>query len=161
MSSITELEYVNISARAIELGCSLPEIAIIPENFHVARSLGELRIGCHAVAARSMFENACFPLGNFCNTLHAGSFGEEDFRHWETNLFVSAKILEREPYVVAVALSIIENHLTGFVADEPESTVRVSFVVEKRDRTCRKLVYDGNIAGLRALSHAVNRIANE
>jgi hypothetical protein len=161
MSSITEVEYVSISARATELGCSLPEIAILPDNFHVARSRGELRVGQQAVAARSMFQNACFPLGSFCNTMHTASFGEEDFQHWETNLFVSTKILARGPYVVAVALSIIENHLTGFVADEPERTVRVAFVVEKRDRTCRKLIYDGNITGLRALSHAVHKIASE
>ncbi|HEX3664561.1 MAG TPA: hypothetical protein VHU23_04930 [Rhizomicrobium sp.] len=161
MSSITELDYVNISTRAIELGCSMPEIAILPDNFHLARSRGELQIGRHATAARSMFENASFPLGSFCGSSHTGYFGEEDFRHWETNLFVSAKILEREPYVVSVALSIIQNHLTGFVAGEPERNVRVSFVVEKRDRTCRKLVYDGNIAGLRTLSHAIHKIAKE
>ncbi|HEY3637646.1 MAG TPA: hypothetical protein VGK90_05795 [Rhizomicrobium sp.] len=160
MSSITELDYVNISDRASELGCSLPEIAIMPDNFHLARSRGDLQVGRHAIAARSMFSNACFPLGSFCNSIQASGFGEEDFTHWETNLFVSASILEREPYVVAVALSIIENHLADYVASEPERNVRVSFVIEKRDRSCRKLVYDGNVAGLRTLTHSVHKVAN-
>jgi hypothetical protein len=161
MSHIAELEYVSVSQHAAEIGCSMPEIAVMPDNFPAVRSHGELRVRRDAVALRSILENANFPLGSFCAAAEHATFGEEDFMHWEASLFVSASLLKREPYVVAVALTIVRDHLTDYFAAEPGRATRFSLVVERNDRTCRKLVYEGDIAGLRSLAQMAGRLAEE
>ena len=158
---VTELDYVSVSGRAAELGCSLPEIAVMPDNFAVARSHKELRVRGNSIALRSVLENANFPLGSFCSAVERAASGDENFMHWEAGLFLSASLLAREPYVVPVALSIIKAHLSEFFQSGPEKTIRLSLVVERRDRSCRKLVYEGDIAGLRALAQSVSDVARE
>lgn len=159
MPNIVEMDYVSVSERAAEIGCPVPEIAIMPENFPAARSHRELRVRRDAIALRAILENANFPLGSFCSAAEHATFGEEDFAHWEASLFVSAGLLKREPYAPAVALSIVRDHLAGYFTGEPGRVARLSVVVEKPDRTCRKLVYEGEIAGLRALAQSIGRIA--
>lgn len=162
MSSIVEQDFVSVSERAAQIGCTLPEIAIMPENFAVARSRLELRVRREAVALRSILENASFPLGSFCPLAERATFGEENFAHWEACLFISSSLLKREPYVVAVALGIIRDHLSDYFDNEPERTARLSLVVERKsDRACKKLVYDGDITGLRSLAPAVHKFINE
>lgn len=161
MAQIAEHEYISVSWHAAEIGCPFPEIAVIPENFPAARSHRELRVRRDAIALRSILEHANFPLGSFCAATERASFGEEDFLHWEASLFVSANLLRREPYVVAVALSIVRDHLTGYFTAEPERIARFSLVVEKQDRSCRKLVYEGDIGGLRTLAHTASMLAAE
>lgn len=137
--AIIETEYLNVSARAAELGCPCPEIAIMPDNFAAARSLKELRIRSDALALRSVLESASFPLGSFCTDAEHDTFREEDFAHWEAAMFVSAALMKREPYVVAVALSIVRAHLADYFGEQPGRLARLALVVEKRDRTCRKI----------------------
>lgn len=159
--AITETEYLNVSARAAELGCPCPEIAIMPDNFAAARSLKELRIRSAALALRSVLENASFPLGSFCAAAEHATFNEEDFAHWEAAMFVSAALMRREPYVVAVALSIIRAHLAGYFGEQPNRLARLVLIIEKRDRTCRKITYEGDVSGLRSLADSIGRIAAE
>lgn len=160
MASITELEHISVAERAAEIGCPIPEIAVMPDNFATARSSRELRVRREAIALRSILVNANFPLGSFCNAAEHASFGEEDFMHWEASLFISSGLLKREPYVAAIAVSIIRDHLADYFVDEPGRTARFALVVEKKDRSCRKLVYEGDIAGLRALAQSVSAIAD-
>ena len=161
MSQIAEHEHISVSQHAAQIGCPVPEIAVMPENFSAARSHRDLRVRRDALALRSILERANFPLGSFCAAAERASFGEEDFMHWEASLFVSASLLRREPYVVAVALSIVRDHLTGYFNAEPERIARFSLVVEKQDGSCRKLVYEGDIAGLRTLAHSAGKLTME
>ena len=162
MSSIIELDFVSVSERAAKIGCPLPEIAIMPENFAVARSYNELHVRSDAAALRSILENACFPLGSFCPAAEHATFREENFAHWEACLFISSTLVKREPYAVSVALAIIRDHLSNYFDNEPERTARLTLIVERKsDRACKKLVYEGEIAGLRSLAQAVSKFVNE
>ena len=157
---ITELHHVSVRERAAEIGCPVPEIAIMPENFASARSARELRVRRHAVALHSVLENASFPLGSFCSDAEHATFGEEDFVHWDATLFISASLLQREPYVVGVALAIIRSHLADYFAEHSDRSIRLSLVVEcKPDHTCRMLTYEGDIAGLHGLAQSAVKIA--
>lgn len=159
---ITEIEYIRVSDRAAEIGCPVPEIAIMPENFEVAHSQRELRVKRQGLALRSILEHANFPLGSFCASAEHTSFGDEDLVHWEASLFVSAALLAREPYAVAVALSIVRDHLADYFSSQPERIVRLTLVVERKStRTCRKLIYEGDAAGLRLLAKRACEIADE
>lgn len=159
---VTEMDYVCVSERAAEIGCALPEIAIMPDNFAVARSPRELRIRREALALREVLEHSSFPLGTFCHAAEHTTYSEEDFVHWEASLFVSAAILKREPYAVPLALSIIRHHLAEYLSDDQERPIRLAMVVERNgDRACRKVVYEGNIAGLRTLAERVSAIAEQ
>ena len=162
MSSIVELDFVNVGERAAEIGCQVPEIAVMPENFAVARTRAELRVRREAVALRSLLERASFPLGSFCPAAEHSTFGEENFARWEACLFISSTLLKREPYVVSVALGIIRDHLYDYFESRAGRTARLAIVVErKKDSVCRQIVYEGDISGLRALTQAVTNFANE
>lgn len=160
--SIIETGYVSVRDHGAEIGCSIPEVAIMPDNFATARSQGELRIRREGIALRSVLEGASFPLGTFCHAAEHASFGEEDFTHWEASLFFSATVLRREPYAVGVALSIIKSHLADYFLAEPARSIRLALILEGgSDRACRRLVYEGDIAGLPSLARRVRELASE
>jgi hypothetical protein len=158
---ITELHHVSVRERAAEIGCPVPEIAIMPENFSVARSAKDLRVRGDGVALRSVLENASFPLGSFCHDAEHATFGEEDFAHWDATLFISSNLLAREPYAVGVALSIIRGHLSEYFSTQADRSIRLSLVIEcRQDGTCRKLTYEGDIGGLHALAQSIHGAVN-
>lgn len=161
MSSVTELDHVSVRERTAEMGCPMPEIAIMPHNFAAARSHRELKVRREEIALRGVLENASFPLGSFCDAAEHVTFGEEDLQHWEASLFVSAQLMRREPYVVSIALSIVRDHLKDYFAAQSGRTMRFSLIVEKIDGTCRKLTYEGDTAGLRSLDKLAREIASE
>ncbi|HEX3654108.1 MAG TPA: hypothetical protein VHU18_14905 [Rhizomicrobium sp.] len=157
---ITELHHVSVRERAVEIGCPVPEIAIMPENFAVARSVRELRVRRDGVALRSVLEGASFSLGSFCSDAEHATFGEEDFVHWDATLFISGNLLAREPYAVGVALSIIRGHLAEYFNAQADRSIRLSLVVEcKQDGSCRKVTYEGDIGGLHGLAQSAVKIA--
>ena len=159
---IVETEYVRVSDRAAEIGCTVPEIAILPDNFAVARSQRELRVRREGLALRSVLEHSSFPLGTFCDAAEHATYSDEDFVHWEASLFVSATILKREPYVVPIALSITRSHLSEYLCNDAERTIRFTLVVERKgDGACKKLTYEGDVTGLRALGERALAIAGE
>ena len=159
---ITELHHVSVRERAAEIGCPVPEIAIMPENFASARSVRDLRVRRHAVALHSILENASFPLGSFCSDAEHATFGEEDFAHWDATLFISGSLVQREPYAVAVALSIIRSHLADYFGAQADRSIRLSLVVEcKHGSSCRQLTYEGDIAGLHGLAQSAVRVSGE
>jgi len=159
---ITEAEYVKVAERAAEIRCAVPEIAIMPDNFPEARSQKHLRVRREAIALRSTLEQANFPLGSFCVEAEHASFGEEDFLHWDASLFISASLMAREPYAIGIALSIVREHLLDYFAASPERTLRLTLIVErKRDRSCKKIVYEGSSPGLMSLAAYVAAAADE
>ena len=159
---ITEMEFVRVRDRAAEIGCAVPEIAILPDNFAIARSPRELRVRREGLALRAVLQQSSFPLGTFYDAAEHATYSEEDFIHWEASLFVSAAILKREPYVVPVALSIIRSHLSEYLCDHAERTIRLTLVVEqKSDGACKKLTYEGKVSELRALGERALATAAE
>jgi hypothetical protein len=160
--SVTEMEYIRVSDRAAEIGCHVPEIAIMPENFSSARTHNELRVRGEGVTLRSVLESANFPLGSFFPAAERAVFGHENFVAWEASLFVSASLMKREPYAVAVALSIIANHLNDYFKGHAGSKICLTLIVErKRDRTCRKITYEGDVIELRSLAERIGKVADE
>jgi len=64
---------------------------------------------------------------------------------------------------VSIALNVIGNYLTEFFRGIPgKKRVRLNIVVEKkRDRTCKKISYDGDVQGLNSLADIIKEISNE
>jgi hypothetical protein len=61
-----------------------------------------------------------------------------------------------------VALAIIRSHLAEYFAEQTDRSIRLSLVLEcKPDNTCRKLTYEGDIAGLHGLAQSAVKVAGE
>jgi hypothetical protein len=76
---------------------------------------------------------------------------------------VSAAVLGEYPLAVSVALNVIGNYVTDFLRGiAGKKTVKFDIVVERRrDRSCRKISYDGDVEGLSSLADIVRQISDE
>jgi hypothetical protein len=157
---IVETEYLSVRDRVAELGCRLPEIALLPENFLDAHSWQELRVRGEGVALHAVFENANMPLGSFSPMVEHVAFGRDRALDWEAGLFLSSNLVAREPGLAATALSLIAGHLDDYFKGHGGRKAGLTLVVERRDdHGCRKLVYEGAPAALRTLAERATKIA--
>jgi hypothetical protein len=157
--AILESEYVHVADRAAELGCAMPDgLALMPDNFHIAPSRHDLVVRAEGVALRALFEQSAIPLGSFYRAGEHPVFGHDGNLHWEAGLFVSAA----HGHTAAQALTLIAGHLDDFFKGRRDRQVGLALVVERRrDRTCRKLTYRGDTAGLAELAHRARQVAEE
>lgn len=160
---IAESEYINVGNRASELGCHVPDsLAIMPENFHSAHSRNELVVRAESATLRELFDGNGTPLGSFFPLGEHPTFGHDPDISWEAALFVPAGIHRTAPHAVTQAMVTISNHLKGFFGGRAAKPVRLRIVVERKaNRSCKKLVYTGDAAGIAALAGAVSSAADE
>ena len=78
-------------------------------------------------------------------------------------LFVTTGVISQQPECVAVALSVLANYVTEFFMGlKGPKTIKLEIVVEKTNtKVCKKLTYEGDVAGLSKLSKIVQEVANE
>lgn len=161
--TITESEYLSVADRAAELGCPMPTgFAVMPQNFDTATSRNKLLFRSEAATIRKLFRLSATPFENFLPgdervpSIHNKSFD------WAPLLFVSAALMSSDPNAISVALGVISNYLTDFFRGIHNPKVKLNVVVErKKDRTCKKLSYEGDVAGLLSLVDAIRKINDE
>jgi hypothetical protein len=133
----------------------------MPENFMMAPSRLELLVRAESATLRELFESTKTPLGSFFPLGEHPTFGHDNNLNWEASLFISADVTRSDPSAVTMALTRITEHLSTFFRGHAGKKVRLSLVVERgRDRSCRKLTYEGEAGGLLALAEGVRKIAD-
>ena len=156
-------DYASVADHAAELGCVVPTgIAILPENFADATVRSDLLYGSEAATVRKLFRNSHFPIddilppGERVPAIHNKHF------EWAPLIFISAALLSHDPNAVSVALGIVSNYATDFFKGMPNKKVKLTVVVEKKkDRSCKKVDYEGDVAGLASLAKIVREISDE
>ena len=78
-------------------------------------------------------------------------------------LFVSASLLSQNPAVISVSLNVIANYLTDVLKGfGRERKAKFEIVVENaKSKTCKKISYEGDIAGIKELDEIVKEVFNE
>jgi hypothetical protein len=155
-------EYVRVTDRASELGCLIPtRLAILPENFPRVAARQDLLFGSEAATMRKLFRNNNFPLDDILPAdERVGSIHNKHFE-WAPLLFISFALLSENPHAVSVALGIISNYATEFFKGLPGHKVKLNVVIEKKNRDCKMLSYEGDVAGLNSLPEIIRRLGNE
>jgi hypothetical protein len=156
-------DFVCVADRALELGCQPPSsIAVLPENFATATTRKELLFGSEAATIKKVLKAGDLPVDDL--TPSGERFASIHNKHfeWAPLLFISGALVSGNPHAVSVALGVISNYATDFFKGMPGKVVRLSVVVERRsDRVCKKLTYEGDVAGLSSIANAIRDIANE
>lgn len=159
----TVTDYVCVAERAIALGCQVPTgMTLLPDNFETATARVDLLFRSEAATIKTLFRNNQFPLTDLLPTgERAPSIHNKNFE-WAPALFISAAMLSENPDAVSVALGIISNYATDFFKGMGHKNVRLVIVVEKKkNHTCKKISYEGDIAGLSSLPEVIQKISDE
>jgi hypothetical protein len=159
---ISESDFICVRDRTGELGCYLPNgLAVMPENFMMAASRLELLVRAESATLRELFENTKTPLGSFFPLGEHPTFGRDNNINWEASLFISADLIRNDPSAVALAMTRITEYLSAFFCGHAGKKIRLNLVVERgRDRSCKRLTYEGEVGGLLALADGVGKIAD-
>jgi hypothetical protein len=150
-------EYPNISEQAVKLGCRVPAgIAILPLNFVSASTREELLLDSTAATIHKLLKNNNFELDSFLSPGERLPAVHNKHFEWAPLLFISASLLTENPNAVSVALGIISNYATDFFKGLPDKRVTLNLVIEnKKDRSCKRLNYEGDVAGLTSLPEII------
>ena len=164
-SRIEVSDYINVSGKLKELGCSRPEgIGILPEQFDTRTSTDKLAhlSRAHSIVQKLFVENH-IPVSvigregqNFLRIHTASS-------EWVgPTLFVSAALLSENPHALSRALGVLANYLADFSKRPGEGKVRLGLVIERDGpKTCAEICYEGSVEGLTSLSETINQIFDE
>lgn len=156
-------EYPKVADRASALGCAMPiGIAILPENFETAESYKDFKFISEAATIQKLLRDNGFSVENFMPAgERAPSIHNKHFE-WAPLIFISAALISNDPNAVSVALGIVSNYATDFFKGLPGRSIKLNIVVErKKDRVCKKISYEGNVAGLTELPKIIQSISDE
>jgi hypothetical protein len=161
--TVSEVEYICISDRVVELGCHMPAgLAIMPENFDTAATRQQLIVRGEGSTIRTLFRNNQLPLEDFLPSGERPGFIHNKSHDWAVFIFVSGALLSSEPSAVTVALGIISNYLTDIFRGTPDKKIKLDIAIERKGNSIsKKLTYEGDPAGLKEIADAILRIANE
>jgi hypothetical protein len=160
--SVMESLFVCVRDRVAELDCSMPDsVAIMPDNFCTTASRQDLRVRAEGIALRNLLEKTEVPVESFFLTGEHIIRGQDGGLDWESSLFISSDLLSRNPNAVPAMLATLSNYLNGSFKGHPNKQISLVLVVERNsDKSCRKLTYDGGIAGLSGLAEHVRRVVH-
>jgi hypothetical protein len=156
-------DYVHVANRAKELGCVTPTgFAVLPENFESAAGRSSLLFGSQAATMLKLLKKDGLPVTNLLPAGERAPAIHNKHFEWAPAIFVSAALLSENPSAVAVALGIISNYATEFFKGMPSRNVKLTIVVEiKKDRSCKKINYEGDASGLAHIANIVRQISDE
>lgn len=156
--SIETSEYVNVRARAEELGCILPDgLALLPSNFDTASMKSDLVTSSNTATLRSLLRQEGFGDPRIDSVEEPIPEDSKKFIEWiGPIIFIGAGLYGRNPYVVAVVLNVVSNYLTDFFKGLPgKHDVSIDVVVEHTkdgDFSYDKYSYHGPKDGLKDMA---------
>jgi hypothetical protein len=163
--SVTVNDYIPVPVRAEQLGCRIPiGVAILPQNFDSSHKREDLFYGREAISMRILLRQA-----NIVETPIEVS-GEKipeqahnAFGDWiGPIIFVSYAAYSQNPVLIDLALGVLGNYLTDlFKGLTAQRGVTFGLVIEKENGTCKKIDYQGPVAGLSEVTRIVDKVMKE
>lgn len=158
-------DYINVHQRAVDLGCVVPQsIALLPINFDSAQARTDFLQPSEAATVRTLFRNNNLPIEELLPVSeHAPYIQNNSFEWIAPTLFISSALMTQNQVAVEVALHVLASYIKDFFKGiTGTKTVKLTIVVEKKgDRSCKKIDYEGDVAGMDTLPEIIKHIANE
>jgi hypothetical protein len=160
----TITDYVSVHERTAELGCQIPRnITLLPENFDSAQKTTDFLQLSEAATVRTLFRSHCVLLDELLPAEQRPHYIQYNSVDWVApTLFISSAVMTENPTAVSLAISVLANYLSEFFKGMSGKTAKLDIVVErKRDQSCKKLSYEGDVAGLSALPKIIQRLSDD
>ena len=163
--TLVQSDYTSVVQRADALGVPTPTgLAILPDNFDDATSPADFHFASAGATVRTLFRNERIPCTLVIPDGQRPRYVSLKSIDWiGPILFISASLASDNGAAVSIALGVISNYLTDFFKGMGHAPkVKLSFVVETtQSGTYKKLVYEGDVAGLAALTPAIRAVSDE
>jgi len=157
-------DYVDVNKKMADLCCRYPErMALLPINFESATSIAELLQASEAATIKKLLVAEGLPFDDIVDRHQRPPYVKNKNFEWVPPvLFVSASLYSQNPELVSVALNILANYATDFFKGmRGAHEVSLNIVVEKKNKTYKKIVYQGPIEGLKDLVEVIREVGNE
>lgn len=155
-------DYISVADKADELGCNIPTgLALLPRNFRDAKTKKDLIHESSTSTVRVLLRQANIPETRLENEEERFPEAVEEAFEWiGPIIFVGYSILTQNPHVLAIALGVISNYLSDWFKGIPRDRRRVRFdiVLETKQKTCKRIHYDGDIEGLKQLPEIIREV---
>ena len=160
----TVTDYVDVRGKIAELGCISPKgIALLPLNFESATCIADLRQASEAATIKKLFLAEQILVGEITEKSQRPLYIKNKSFEWVApTLFISASLYSQNPTCVAVALNVLANYATEFFRGMGSSNdVSLNIVLEKKEKVCKKISYQGPVEGLKGLPAIIKEIGDE
>ena len=157
-------DFVSVSQRVEQLGLASPNgIAFLPDDFESAETTADFRQRPEAATLRKVLKQANVAIDDLSPGVKLPYIVNRSSQWIAPTLFISSSLLSTDPTMVSVALNVLSNYVTDFLKGFPGGpAVKFEIVVEKKgDRSCKRITYQGDAAGIASLAEVVGRIADE
>ena len=158
--SITVTDYVDVRAKAAELGCIVPEsgLTLLPVNFDSAATVAELRHASETSTLRKLLKGENLPLLDIVERGQRPPYIKNKSADLVLpTLFFSATFLSQNPALVSIALNVVSSYVYDrFRSLKPGRTVKCEIVIEDRKSDkYRRIAYEGTEDGLNLLPQSI------
>jgi len=164
-SNLKISDFVNAEQKAKELGLEIPNsITILPQNFEFAKSKDELIYESTAATVRKLWQYNNIPETRLEKPQDKIPFSAHEAFEWVAPIiFVSAALISENPALVTLALNVISIYLTDWFKGIPQDKqrVRLSIVLENKNKCYKKIEYNGSTEGLRELPEIIEKTYDE
>jgi len=157
-------DYVDVSKKITDLGCRYPErMALLPINFESAVSVSEFLQASEAATIKKLLLAQELPLDDIVGRSQRPPYVKNKSGEWIAPIiFVSASMYSQNQALVALALNVLGNYATDFFKGSGRAhDVTLKIVVEKKNKTYKKITYHGPIEGLKDLAEIIREAGNE
>ena len=77
------------------------------------------------------------------------------------DLLITSAAIAANPHLVAIACSVIANHITEIFKGKKEPTVKLRILYKKTGKTeTRELTYEGDVQGLESVKEAITKMSD-
>jgi len=158
-------DYIDVRKRAQDLGCNIPtSIAILPRNFEISSSKGELIHESTTPTVRVLWQQNGITETSLEQPEEKFPFAVEHAFEWiGPTVFISAMVLSQNPHLVTIALNIISNYLTEWFRGIPRDSrkTKLCIITETESGLYKKIEYEGPPDGLKDLPEVIRETYNE
>lgn len=155
-------DYVDVSKKIADLGCRYPErMALLPINFESATSISEFLQAAEAATVKKLLLAEALPFDDIVDRSQRPPYVKNKGLEWIAPIvFVSAGLYSENPALVSVALNVLGNYATDFFKGIGGAhEVNLNIVVENKNKTFKKIAYQGPIEGLKGLAEVIREVA--
>jgi hypothetical protein len=157
-------DYIDVSKKMADLGCRYPErMALLPINFESATSISEFLQASEAATIKKLLLSQAVHLDDIVARSQRPPYVKNKSHEWVAPIvFVSASLYSQNRELVSVALNVLGNYATDFFKGTPGMhEVKLDIVVAKKNKTYKKIAYQGPIEGLKGLADVIREVADE
>jgi hypothetical protein len=157
-------DYLDVEEKLQELGCRQAiGLTLLPANFTTASSIDEFRQFSEVATVKTLFREAGLSLTEIVDREQRPRYIQNNFSDWVgPTLLITSSLWSQNPYAISLALNVISNYLTDLFKGTKANIVKLDFVVKRtKSSTYKRLIYEGDIAGIGTLEKLLRDVANE